>query len=189
MSLKIQNLNEDPQEEPGSGEGITQLAGGPFRVEWPEQAGEVWAKAGDQPVITIYGRERGQIWLVNRPEFLTNRQLQRADNAVLLCRLAEKALRERSGKLSFDEYFHGMHERPGVTELLLQPPALWITLQGLVLLGLLLWRFAPRFGNPRSVGSGRGRSQDEVLDSMAALLDRKRYYADAFRTDWEAPIH
>ncbi len=189
MSLKIQKLNEDPQEEPASGAGITQLAGGTFRVEWPEQAGEVWAKAGDQPVIPIYGRERGQIWLVNRPEFLTNRQLQRADNAVLLCRLAEKALRERSGKLSFDEYFHGMHERPGVTELLLQPPALWITLQGLVLLGLLLWRFAPRFGNPRSVGSGRRRSKEEFLDAMAALLERKGDYADAFWTAWEDLIH
>jgi hypothetical protein len=127
--------------------------------------------------------------LVNRPEFLNNRHLRDADNAVLLCRLADEVLRRRSGKLAFDEYFHGMHERPGVTELLFQPPTLWITLQALALLGLLLWHFAPRFGNPRSVVVGRRRSKEEYLDAMAALLERKGDFGEAFRTAWHALIH
>ncbi len=173
---------EEPKEEPASGAGIARLAGGSIRVEWPGQAGDVWVQAGDKPAITMYSRGRGEIWLLNRPEFLTNRLLQQGDNAVLLCRLAEAVLHGRSGKLAFDEYFHGMHERPGVTELLLQPPALWITLQGLLLLGLLLWRFVPRFGDPRPEAPVRRRSKEEFLDAMAALLERKEDYAEAFRT-------
>ncbi|HLJ95993.1 MAG TPA: DUF4350 domain-containing protein [Gemmataceae bacterium] len=183
MNLKIQKRSDG--EESASGGGIAHLAGGTVEVEWPGHSGEVWAKAGEEPVVTVYTHGQGAIWLVNRPEFLTNDQLRRADNAVLLCRLVENAFRGRSGKLAFDEYFHGMHERPGVTELLFEPPTLWVTLQGLVLLGLVLWRFAPRFGNLRPAGSVRRRSKEEFLDAMASLLERKGDYADAYRTAWE----
>jgi hypothetical protein len=185
MSLKIQTM-ADPGQESASGAGIARLAGGTIRVEWPGQAGEVWAKAGEQPAVTMFQRGRGEIWLLNRPQLLTNRQLPQADNAVLLCRLAEAAVHKRSGKLAFDEYFHGMHERPGVAELLFEPPTLWVTLQGLALLGVVLWHFAPRFGTPRpAVVASRRRSKEEFLDAMASLLERKGDYTDSFRTAWE----
>src|SRR5262249_55226492 len=126
----------------------------------------------------------GEIWLLNRPELFSNRQLPRGQNAVVLCRLATDVLQRQSGKLAFDEYFHGMQERPGVLELLLQPPTLWITLQGLLLLGLHLWRNVPRFGTLRSIPITRRRSKEEFLDAMAVLLERKGDYADAFATAW-----
>jgi hypothetical protein len=181
ISLKVVKKDEDPEEEAASGLGVAHLAGGRTWVEWPGQRGAVLVRASDQPAVTVYARGRGEVWLVNRPEMLTNRLLHQADNAVLLCRLATETLQKRPGKLAFDEYFHGLRDRPGVGELLLQPPALWATLHGLLLLGLLLWHFVPRFGAVRSVAAPTRRSKEEFLDAMAALLERKGDYAAAFR--------
>jgi hypothetical protein len=169
-------------EEAASGPGVTRLAGGMVRVRWAGQAGRVWATVGDKPLVTIHSWGRGEVWLVNRPEFLTNRLLGQADNAVLLCRLADAVLQQRNGQLVFDEYCHGLRERPGVTELLLQPPMLWVTLQGLLLLGLLLWHAVPRFGALRPVPPPSRRSKEEFLHSLAALLEHKGDYADALAT-------
>src|SRR5262249_15513464 len=139
MELEIETLETDPQEPATSLAGVSLLRGGFTRVNWPGHEGYVWVEAGARPFVTVYQRGRGEIWLLNRPEFLTNRLLGRADNGVLLCRLVEEILRRRPGQLVFDEYFHGLRERPGVTLLLLQPPTVWITLQGLLLMGLLVW--------------------------------------------------
>lgn len=117
---------------------------------------------------------------MNRPEFVTNALLPRADNAVLLARLATDALNDRPGRLAFDEYFHGMRDRPGITELLFQPPALWVTLQALLLLGLVLWHYMPRFGPARPLPPPSRRSKEEFLSALAALLERKGDRAAAF---------
>ena len=69
-----------------------------------------------------------------------------------------------------------------MTELLFRPPALWVTLQGLLLLGLLLWHYAPRFGPLRPPPPPARRSKEEFLAAMAALLERKGDYADAWAT-------
>ncbi len=169
-------------EEAASGPGVTRLAAGKVRLQWTGPPGRVWATAGDQPMVTIHSWGRGEVWLVHRPEFLTNRFLGQADNAVLLCRLASAGLQGRAGQLTFDEYCHGLRERPGVTALLLQPPMLWVTLQGLLLLGVLLWQLGPRFGALRPVPLPSRRSKEEFLHSLAALLEQKGDYADALAT-------
>jgi hypothetical protein len=88
----------------------------------------------------------------------------------------------RAGTLSFDEYVHGMRDRPGVAQLLVRPPALWVTLQCLLLAAVLLWHLAPRFGQIGVLPSARRRSKEEFLDAMASLLERKGDYAEACRT-------
>jgi hypothetical protein len=75
-----------------------------------------------------------------------------------------------------------MRDRPGVAQLLLQPPALWITLQGLLLAAVLLWHLAPRFGQISALPSARRRSKEEFLDAMASLLERKADYGEACRS-------
>jgi hypothetical protein len=182
LEVKVHQLEVELRDEPASGAGIARLAGGKVYVEGPKLSGVAWAKAGGRPMVTRYQRGRGEIWLVNRPEFLTNRLLKEADNAILFCRLADAALDRRSGKLSFDEYFHGMHEKPGVAELLFEPPTLWVTLEGLLLVGLLLWHYVPRFGTFRPETPTRRRSKEEFLDALAFLLERKGDYAEAYRT-------
>jgi hypothetical protein len=180
MTLQIQKQDAVPAEEEASGLGVARLAGGGTHVRWPGHPGEVRVKAGGEPFVTVYELGHGEVWLVNRPEFVTNSLLSHADNAVLLTRLATDALHERPGRLAFDEYFHGMRDRPGVTELLLQPPALWVTLQALLLLGLVLWHYMPRFGWVHSLPPPSRRSKEEFLNALASLLERKGDRAAAF---------
>ena len=180
IDLTVQVLAADPGEEMGSGLGLVSLAGGTVRAHWPGHKGEVLVKAGGAPVVTIFQRDLGAIWLVNRPELLTNELLKKADNGALVCRLAEATLDQRPGQIGFDEYFHGMRDRPGVVELLLEPPALWGTCHGILLLGVLLWHFVPRFGAVIPPARAPRRSKEEFVGAMAALLERKGDYAAAF---------
>jgi hypothetical protein len=182
MNLKARQNQADPETLKASGRGTAELAPGKTRVEWPGQTGRVWARADDSPAITIYQRGRGEIWLLNMPELFDNKHLKSADNAILLCRLADDVLEHRPGNLSFDEYFHGLRDRPSVTELLFEPPALWITLQGLLLIVLVIGHYAPRFGGYRPEARIRRRSKEEFLDAMASLLERNGDYAAAYRT-------
>jgi hypothetical protein len=163
------------------------FVGGKTRVTWaeveaPRESSRVWAKADDKPLVSIHLRGRGEVWLIHRPDFIRNDRIGKADNGVLLCRLAEAVLRERSGPIAFDEFFHGLRERPSIVELLVKPPTVWVTAQALLLLGLLLWHHGPRFGGLRAAAPPSRRSAEEFLDAMTALLQRKGDQADAFRT-------
>jgi hypothetical protein len=146
------------------------------------EAGRPWAEIDGQPLVSIHPRGRGQVWLIHRPEIVRNDAIRKADNGVLLCRLAEAVLRERPGPIAFDEFFHGLRERTSVVELLLKPPTVWVTTQAVLLLLLLLWHHGPRFGGLRAVAPPSRRSAGEFLDAMTALLQRKGDQADAFRT-------
>ena len=116
---------------------------------WPGQTGRPWGTIEGKPLVTAYPRGRGELWLLHRPDVLRNHNLRQADNAILACRLAEVLLAERPGTLAFDEFVHGLRDRPGVTELLLRPPMTAVTLQSLALTALLLWHYVPRFGAVR----------------------------------------
>jgi len=161
------------------GDETLRLDGGPTDVTPRGRTSETWPPESTQPLVSIVSHGRGEVWLVHRPEFLRNNLLRKGDNAVILCRLADAvAGRDR---IYFDEYFHGMRDRPGPLELLLQPPLLWVTLQGLCLLGLILWRELPRFGVLRALPVQRRRSKEEYLDALANLLGQKQAYDEGFR--------
>src|SRR5262249_30656307 len=181
VDLKKTTEESESDELAASDHGITTLSPGKTRIEWPGHPGRVWARAGDSAVLTIYERGRGEIWLLNMPELFDNNHLKKADNAILLARVADEALERRPGSVSFDEYFHGLRDRPSITELLFQPPTLWITLHGILILGLVIWHFAPRFGAFRPERRIRRRSKEEFLDAMASLLERKGDYPAAYR--------
>lgn len=182
LDVRVRKATEDPGEQAAEGGGISTLAGGKITVEGPGRMGKVWAQAGGQPAVTVYRIGRGEVWLLNRPEFVSNANLKKADNAVLLCRIADELQRRRPGSMAFDEFVHGMRDRPGVVELLLEPPMLWISLQSLALLGMLLWHFMPRFGTLRPMAPVRRRSKEEFLDAMASLLERKGDSREAYGT-------
>ncbi len=179
LDVEIKKRDADPKDEDAEGPDLTKLSGGSPLVLGPREKGRVWVKAGGAPFVTIYDVGRGEVWLVNRPAFLTNALLPKADNAVLACRLAEAM---RGDRIAFDEYVHGLRDRPSVAVLLLRPPALWMTLQLLLLTAILLWHHAPRFGSLQSVPPPRRRSVEEFLDALAALLERRGDYNNAIRT-------
>ena len=158
IQLKIETLKDADDEAMvrglvAKGE---RLAGGKTWTNWPGQNGNVLARAGGKPLITVYRHGQGQIWLVQRPEFVSNELMRKADNGVVLCRLVEAMLADKPGQIAFDEYFHGMRDRPSVTALLLQRPASWGTYHGLLLMAVLLWHYVPRFGAVRPVPGPHG---------------------------------
>jgi hypothetical protein len=184
LRLRVRHADKSPKSphvEPASGRGVESLDVGGTRVE---ADGEAWdgVRVGGEPLVTIVPHGSGELWVLRRPEVLRNANLRHPGNAVLACRLAEAMLAERPGQLAFDEYYHGLRQRPGVAALLFRPPMLWVTLQALLLTALVLWYYAPRFGPLRPVPPPNRRSKEEYLDAIAALLQRKGDTADAFRT-------
>jgi hypothetical protein len=161
---------------------VSHLSAGKLEVIGPS-GGSPWGRIGDGPIATIYPRGRGQIWLLHRPDILSNANLREGDNAILACRLAEAMLAERpDGRLAFDEYCHGLRDRPSVAALLFRPPVLGVTLQALFLTLLVLWHFGIRFGPLQPAHPPARRSKEEFLDAMAELLQRNGDRAEAFRT-------
>jgi hypothetical protein len=187
LPVKIEKVRSGSSPLPTDGEDVHRIIPGDTLVRWQGRPEEVWATCDDQPLVSFHSAGVGEICLIHRPDCFSNDSLQtadrvKADNGVLLTRLADEIERRRPGRMVFDDYFHGLRERPDFTELLLQPPTLWVTLQGLLLLLLILWREGPRFGTMRPEAPVRRRSKEEYLDAMAELLDRKADYADAYRT-------
>lgn len=143
-----------------------------------------WGDGPDDSVsVQMIPMGRGEVWVVRWPDVIINERIRQADNPVWVCRLAEASLERRpDSEILFDEYVHGMRERPGVIELLARPPMLWVSLHGLLLTVLVIWHRAPRFGPLRSLPPTRRRSREEFLDAMAHLLERKGDFPDAYRT-------
>jgi len=163
------------------------LAPGPTQIKPLDRADRTWPERSE-PVVSVFKRGRGEIWVVRHPEIFRNERLRDADNALAVARLAEVMSHHSAERIYFDEFFHGMRERPGPVQLLLEPPARWVTLQGLAVLALVLWRFLPRFGPLREDPPARRRSKEEFLDAMAYLLIRKGAHIEAFRTVRDALI-
>jgi hypothetical protein len=167
---------------PAEAPDVTSVLAGEREVAGPP-GDRTWGKIDGHPLVTVYHRGRGEIWLLHRPDVFSNANLREADNAVLACRLADAMLRERpGGRLAFDEYCHGLRDRPSVTELLFRPPVLGVTLQVLALAALALWHYGPRFGPVRTAPPAPRRSKEEFLDALAELLARNGDRPAAFRT-------
>jgi Domain of unknown function (DUF4350) len=184
LGLHVTATSAPPAVLGATGPDVHSLAVGDRRVTAIDPGGRPWAgvTVAGEPLVTIYPHGQGEVWLLHRPAVLENQNLRRQDNAILACRLAEAMLDERPGEVAFDEYYHGLRERPGVTDLLLRPPMRAVTLQAVALGVLLLWHYAPRFGTLRPLPPARRRSKEEFLDAMASLLERQGDTAEAFRT-------
>jgi hypothetical protein len=156
--------------ETGAIELVTELP--PDRT-WPDDASE--------PLVSIYQVGRGEVWLVHYPQFMQNDLLKRSmqegrDNGLVVLELADAMVGDGGERIWFDEYFHGMRVHPSVFELLTTSPFIWVSLQGVLLLLLTIWHYAPRFGTFQEQLPVRRRSKEEYLRAMANILERKHAY-------------
>jgi hypothetical protein len=173
---------------PAEAPDVKSVRAGNLQVEGPP-AQDTWGTLDGRPLVSVYREGAGEIWLLNRPDVFTNANLQGEDNAVLLCRLADAMLDERPGRIAFDEFCHGLRDRPSVGELLFRPPALAATLEVLFLTCLALWHFGMRFGPVRSSPPPARRAKEEFLDAMTELLARHGDRGEAFRTIRDEFLH
>jgi hypothetical protein len=173
---------ERPAARPARAPDVATLVVGFAEVTGPP-CDRSWGEVDGKPLVSVYPRGRGAVWLMHRPDLFANAHLREADNAVLVCRLAEAMLRERGGgTLAFDEYAHGLRDRPSAGELLFRPPVLGVTLQLLLLGAVALWHFGTRFGAVHADPAAPRRSKEEFLEALAELLARNGDCAAAFRT-------
>jgi hypothetical protein len=167
---------------PAAAPDVSRLLAGETVVFGPP-GDDTWGEIDGDPLITIHEHGEGQIWLLHRPDVLANANLRGDDNAILACRLADAMLARSPGsRLAFDEYCHGLRDRPNAMELLFRPPVLGVTLQVLLVAVLVLWHYGVRFGPIRPAPPPPRRSKEEFLDAMAELLTRNGDRAEAFRT-------
>ena len=161
---------------------VAQLALGKVHITPISESTRTWNRVNDEPIASIHQLGEGEIWLLHWPQVLTNEQMRRGDNPIFAARLAEAMSAGGRGKIGVDEYCHGLRARPGVLELLLQPPIRTSTIQATIFVGLLLWGAAVRIGPIRPLPSPRRRSKEEFLNAVADLLHRQGDTGSAFRT-------
>jgi hypothetical protein len=113
--------------------------------------------------------EKGpQIIVVADPDLLNNQGLGRGENALLIYQLFTRGL-GATGAV-FDETIHGFTRTPGLLNEALSFPLVLAVLQGLVLLGVVLWAGMGRFGKPLPVSLGLAAGKEILIDNTAKLL-------------------
>jgi hypothetical protein len=183
VGVEVHVSDDSPADSiPTTIDDVKELAPGKTLIAPLGDAGRMWEAAGGEPLVTIHKVGDGEVWLLHRPLALANDQMKRGDNAIFAARLAEAMSEGKPGKIAVDEYCHGLRSRPGIIELLFQPPIRTAAIQGTLFVGLLLWGAAVRFGPLRALPPPRRRSKEEFLSALGDMLHRQGDTASAFRT-------
>jgi Domain of unknown function (DUF4350) len=143
----------------------------------------VWDETSAAPVVHISDRDgallvdyaygKGRIILFSDPFVVANGGISLADNL----RLATNMITSVEGLVAFDEY----HQGRGITENAIASyfagtPVLAIIAQIVVLILLLVWSGARRFGRPLPLVQVDRRSSLEFVASMSELQERSRAF-------------
>ena len=105
-----------------------------------------WPIAGHSPawLATLTALGQGRIVYLSTAAWFHNQQLGRADNALFVTNLL--LAHRGDGRVLFDEYHLGSVGAESLLALLWRPPQRWLVLQLCLVLMLLGWRAAVRFG-------------------------------------------
>jgi hypothetical protein len=131
--------------------------------------------ASEAGILVGERTERGRrIWIVAEPDILANHGLLKGDNAEFAVRLIGQ-LRYSGGSIVFIETpragTSGYRTPPSnPLNLLFIPPFVFVTLNGLALVGLLLWATMPRFGKPHPTPLLLAAGKDGLIHNAAHLL-------------------
>jgi hypothetical protein len=119
----------------------------------------------------VYGR--GHVILLSDPYIVTNAGIRANDNL----QLAINILTSYDGLIAFDEYHQGRGiTRNAFASYFSGTPVLAIAAQIVILILLVLWTNARRFGRPLPLPHVDRRSSLEFVASMAELQERSRAY-------------
>jgi len=129
----------------------------------------VWA--GDKAFLVEFRRGLGRIVLLADVSMIDNERILEADNGPLAFHVAWRYGRKG---IVFDEYYHGLHQRPSVVRLLCSFPLSVVSASLLLCVaGFILGRWR-HFGRPAAEEPPSRRSKAEHVRAMAALFRRCR---------------
>ena len=144
------------------------------------------AKEGRMLLAEVRDPDR-RIWVLSDPDVISNHGLAR--NAELAVAIIQR-LRTGDGTIVFDETVHGRLARPASPFMLLfRFPFVIATVQGLIVVALLLWASLGRFGAPQSAPPPLRAGREGLLQNIAKLIKHtghqqamiRRYIAETLR--------
>lgn len=120
--------------------------------------------------------ESPRIVLIADPDLLNNQGLDEGDNALVTYQVFKRGLGARGAV--FDETIHGFTRTRGLLNEVLRFPLVLAVVQGLILLGVVLWAGIGRFGKPLPVSLGLAAGKEILIDNTAKLLANGGHAAD-----------
>ena len=120
---------------------------------------------------------RPLVVVIADPDLLNNHGLGRGENAAAVYQLFTRELAAQG--VVFDETVHGFNRTPGLLAEALRFPMVLAVLQGLVLLGVVLWAGMGRFGKPLPAAAGLAAGKEVLIGNTAELLAGGGYAADS----------
>jgi hypothetical protein len=135
------------------------------------------ANPGLDPVVSCRGgsliarlktKSGPAVYLISDPDLLNNHGLGRGANAEVVYSFLVRELGARG--VVFDETIHGFERDTGLLAEALRFPLVFGLLQGMVLLGVVLWAGMGRFGKPLPAPSPLGAGKEILIDNTAKLL-------------------
>jgi hypothetical protein len=143
------------------------------------------AHPGLDPVVSCRGgsliarlkAEGPAVYLISDPDLLNNHGLGRGANAEVIHSFLVRELGARG--VVFDETIHGFVRDTGLLAEALRFPLVFGLLQGMVLLGVVLWAGMGRFGKPLPAPSPLGAGKEILIDNTAKLLTNGGHSEDS----------
>jgi hypothetical protein len=146
------------------------------------QAAEVF-----EPVIECAGgflvalrpakENRPPLVVIADPDLLNNHGLGRGDNASAVYQIFTRTLKAKG--VVFDETIHGFTRTRGLIAEALRFPMVLAVLQGLILLGVVLWAGMGRFGKPLPAAAGLAAGKAMLIGNTAEMLTGGGHVADS----------
>jgi hypothetical protein len=140
---------------------------------WPSPAPVVHIADKDGALLVDYAYAEGRVVILSDPYIVSNGGIRLSDNL----QLALNTVAGRDGLIAFDEY----HQGKGISQnafasYFAGTPALAIAAQVILVVLLILWTNARRFGRPLPLPHVDRRSSLEFVASMAELQERSRAF-------------
>lgn len=137
----------------------------------------VVACRGGSLIARLATEEKPAIYLISDPDLLNNHGLGKGANAEVVVSFLTREL--RAGGVVFDETIHGLTRNTGLLAEALRFPMVLGTLQGVVLLGAVLWAGMGRFGKPLPPPSPLSAGKEILIDNTAKLLTNGGHAVDS----------
>ncbi|MGH6928831.1 MAG: DUF4350 domain-containing protein [Dongiaceae bacterium] len=111
----------------------------------------------------------GRTWVLSDPDLISNRGLQKGDNAIIAVGIIQ-ALMPEDGTVIVDEVIHGFRRDPSVWRALFEFPIILITINALAAAAMLIWAATARFGSPVPVEPPLKAGKATLIGNAAGLL-------------------
>jgi len=148
--------------------------------------GDVVLTLEGQPLVIADDIGDGRVWTFSTSYPFANLALARCRTAHAIADLIEAASDEGRRTVYFDEYCHGRRTSRGLFGWILSTRLAFPVAGILVVVVLLLWRGAVRFGEPDALGKMARRSKEEYVAHLADIALRADKYglASKWIVDW-----